>query len=71
MEKWIFVISIFMEKIIYELEELELNNQALGTFAPLMADHMSREECYYLKKLAESVKLDPPDCDPAMPRLKE
>jgi hypothetical protein len=54
-----------------ELEELELSNQALGTFAPLMADHMLREECYYLTKLAESVNLEPPNCDPAKPRLKD
>ena len=39
---------------LHELEELELSAQALGTFSPLMADHMSREECYYLMKLAES-----------------
>lgn len=54
-----------------ELEELELTNQALGTFAPLMADHMYREECYYLMKLAESAGLDLPNCDPTKPRLKE
>ena len=54
-----------------ELEELELSKQALGTFAPLMADHMFREECYYLMKLAESASLDPPNCDPAKPRMKE
>jgi len=59
------------QNFLHELEELELSNQALGTFAPLMADHMSREECYYLMKLAESVNLDPPECDPTKPRLKE
>ncbi len=59
--------QVFLE----EIEELRLTKQALGTFAPLMADHMYREECYYLMKLAESTKLDPPNCDPAKPRLKE
>lgn len=54
-----------------EIEELRLTKQALGTFAPLMADHMYREECYYLMKLAESTELAPPNCDPAKPRLKE
>jgi hypothetical protein len=54
-----------------ELEELKLNKQALGTFGPLMADHMFREECYYLMKLAQSANLEPPNCDPAKPRLKE
>nr|WP_263327745.1 DUF2935 domain-containing protein [Neobacillus sp. Marseille-Q6967] len=59
------------QNFLKEIEELELNNQALGTFAPLMADHMYREECYYLLKLAESANLDPPNCDPAKPRIKE
>ncbi|WP_147534301.1 DUF2935 domain-containing protein [Bacillus marasmi] len=54
-----------------ELEELRLTKQALGTLAPLMADHMYREECYYLLKLAQSGKIDPPNCNPAKPRLKE
>lgn len=59
------------QNFLQEIEELRLSKQALGTFAPLMADHMYREECYYLMKLAESTKLDPPNCDPAKPRLKE
>ncbi|MCM3724817.1 DUF2935 domain-containing protein [Neobacillus cucumis] len=59
------------QNFLTELEELELSKQALGTFAPLMADHMFREECYYLMKLAESASLEPPNCDPAKPRLKE
>jgi hypothetical protein len=59
------------QNFLTELEELELSNQALGTFAPLMADHMYREECYYLMKLAESANIEPPICDPAKPRLKE
>lgn len=54
-----------------EIEELELSKEALGTFSALMADHMFREECYYLTKLAQSTNLDQPDCDPAKPRLKE
>ena len=59
------------QNFLQEIEELRLSKQALGTFAPLMADHMYREECYYLMKLAESTKLDQPNCDPAKPRLKE
>lgn len=59
------------QNFLHELEELELSNEALGTFAPLMADHMSREECYYLMKLAQSANINPPDCDPTKPRLKE
>lgn len=34
-----------------EVEEMELTNQMLSTFSPLMADHMMREECYYLISL--------------------
>ena len=59
------------QNFLQEIEELRLSKQALGTFAPLMADHMYREECYYLMKLAESANLVPPNCDPAKPRLKE
>jgi hypothetical protein len=53
-----------------ELEELELTKQALGTFDARMADHMAREECYYLTKLSRSAKLPAPNCDPAKPRVK-
>ncbi len=53
-----------------EIEELELSKEALGTFAPLMADHMMREECYYLIKLSESTELQQPECDPTKPRLQ-
>jgi hypothetical protein len=61
--------KLFMN-FLHEIEELELSKEALGTFAPLMADHMMREECYYLIKLAESTKLAQPDCDPGKPRLQ-
>jgi Domain of unknown function (DUF2935) len=59
------------QNFLQEIEELELSDQALGTFAPLMADHMSREECYYLLKLSESANLTMPNCDPTKPRIKE
>ncbi|WP_462409576.1 DUF2935 domain-containing protein [Neobacillus sp. Marseille-QA0830] len=59
------------QNFLVEIEEFRLSHQALGTFAPLMADHMYREECYYLLKLAESANLTPPNCDPAKPRLQE
>ncbi|MFT4413154.1 DUF2935 domain-containing protein [Fredinandcohnia humi] len=52
-----------------ELEEMELNKEILGVLTPLMADHMAREECYYLTKLAETTKeIQQPDCDPTTPR---
>lgn len=37
-----------------ELEELELSAEVLGTFTASMADHMWREEQYYLAKLAQA-----------------
>jgi hypothetical protein len=63
-------IKLFQD-FLQEIEELRLSKEALGTFAPLMADHMFREECYYLMKLAESTKMDPPNCNPAKPRFAE
>lgn len=55
-----------------ELEEMRLECRKLGTLMPLMADHMAREECYYLIKLHE---IDPENvkkttCDPTQPRVK-
>ena len=61
--------SIF-KRFLRELEEMELMNEALGTLSPLMADHMAREECYYLKKLADTTELPSPNCDPAKPRTE-
>jgi len=59
------------QNFLNEIEELRLSKQALGTFAPLMADHMFREECYYLTKLAQSANIEMPNCDPSKPRLQE
>jgi hypothetical protein len=53
-----------------ELEEMELKKEILGTLSPLMADHMAREECYYLKKLSETTIIDTPQCNPAKPRTE-
>ncbi|MGM0877250.1 MAG: DUF2935 domain-containing protein [Bacillota bacterium] len=53
-----------------EVEEMELTNQMLSTFSALMADHMMREECYYLMKVAQSTNTEKPSCDPAKPRLE-
>lgn len=54
-----------------ELEEMELSKEALGSFSALMADHMYREECYYLIKVAEATNQQGPDCDPGKPRIQE
>ncbi|MBM7554238.1 DUF2935 domain-containing protein [Thalassobacillus pellis] len=52
-----------------ELEEMELSEEVLSSFTALMADHMFREECYYLYKIAESTEGDFPACDPTKPRV--
>ncbi|WP_236838589.1 DUF2935 domain-containing protein [Caldalkalibacillus salinus] len=56
-----------------ELEEMRLDCRRLGTLMPLMADHMAREECYYLIKLHEvdptNVKIT--ECDPTKPRTQQ
>lgn len=62
-------IRLFMG-FLEELEELKLSEQALGSFAPLMADHMYREECYYLTKVAQSAGTEQLDCDPGKPRTQ-
>ncbi|WP_100398954.1 DUF2935 domain-containing protein [Bacillus sp. FJAT-44742] len=54
-----------------EIEELGLTDEMLSTLSPLMADHMAREECYYLMKLAESSNISAPECNPASPRTEE
>ncbi|MCP3027697.1 DUF2935 domain-containing protein [Halobacillus sp. A5] len=53
-----------------ELEEMELSETVLSTFSALMADHMAREECYYLYKIAESAQGEYPACDPTKPRTE-
>ncbi|MEH7456028.1 DUF2935 domain-containing protein [Bacillus sp. JJ1127] len=49
---------------LHELEELELAEQILSSLSARMADHMAREECYYLLKLAQSSGLEIPKCNP-------
>lgn len=57
-------------KFLQELEELELKAEALDIISPLMPDHMAREECYYLIKLAQLGALPFPQCDPAKARVE-
>lgn len=45
------------------------DKKTLGTIAPLVLDHMNREECYYLTKLSAVSKTKVPDCDPTKPRV--
>ena len=60
--------DLFM-KFLAELIELRVNLEALGTLSPLVPDHMYREECYYLTKLAQVCAVPAPKCDPAKPRI--
>lgn len=63
---------VIFRKFLEELEELGITKQLLGTFTPLMADHMAREECYYILKLAESShEVEPLVCNPTKPRVTE
>ncbi len=43
---------------------MEISAEVLSNFSSLMADHMAREECYYLHKIAESAGGSSPKCDP-------
>ncbi len=60
--------AIFMA-FLKEVEALELSHELLSRLNPLVPDHMYREECYYLMKLAQSGDIQPPHCNPAQPRL--
>jgi len=62
--------KLFM-KFLHELEEMELSAEVLDTIAPLIPDHMAREECYYLTKLAQTGILPGPNCDPTKPRVEQ
>lgn len=56
-------------KFLLELEEMGLNSETLDIISPLIPDHMAREECYYLIKLAQSGAVPDPLCDPTTPRV--
>lgn len=55
---------------LHEIEEMELSAEVLDRISPLMPDHMMREECYYLMKLAGLGMVPDPKCDPAKPRIE-
>lgn len=52
-----------------ELESWELTDEVLDSLTPLVPDHMLREECYYLGKLAALGLVPAPNCDPDRPRV--
>ncbi len=65
-----YLIKEFMD-FLSKLRDQRVDSKILGTLTPLMADHMYREECYYLYKLSQSTDdIRKPDCDPASPRLE-
>lgn len=53
---------VLFQKFLEELEEMSLDKTMLGTLNPLMADHMYREECYYLTKLSQVSNIKQPSC---------
>lgn len=61
---------LFFMDFLTELKEMRLDNSVLGTLAPLLPDHMFREECYYLTKLAMVSTVPRPNCDPTKPRVE-
>ncbi|MFD0698627.1 DUF2935 domain-containing protein [Paenibacillus sp. GCM10027628] len=61
--------TLFLE-FLRELEEQRLTHETLGTLAPLMADHMAREELYYLTKLSQVSETKKPSGNPLAPRIE-
>jgi len=58
------------KRFLDKLMEYILSKKVIGTLTPLMSDHMSREECYYLTKLSMSSNTKEPECDPRKPRIE-
>ncbi|KPU45303.1 hypothetical protein OXPF_11960 [Oxobacter pfennigii] len=54
-----------------EIEKLILEKKVLSTILPLVPDHMAREECYYLTKLAMAAGINAPGCEPGKPRVED
>jgi hypothetical protein len=50
--------------------ELVSTKKGLSQLPPLTPDHMLREECYFLTKLAEVSDVKCPACDPTRPRVE-
>lgn len=58
------------KELLIALRNLRMAKEVLGRFSPLVPDHMDREECYYLIKLAQVSTIKMPDCDPGRPRVE-
>lgn len=61
---------IQFEDFLCKLLNLMHSKMGLGTLPPLMPDHMLREECYFLTKLAQVSEIKLPKCDPTKPRIE-
>jgi len=61
--------KVFM-RFLQELEDMQISAELLDRISPLIPDHMFREECYYLTKLAQTGLVQQPGCDPARPRVE-
>lgn len=61
--------GLFMQ-FVHELEQMKLTDVLLATLMPLMADHMAREQCYYLTKLSQVSQVTAPDGDATKPRIR-
>ncbi|RBW67896.1 DUF2935 domain-containing protein [Bacillus taeanensis] len=59
---------LLFKEFLDELEELGMTSQLLGNLSPLIVDHMAREGCYYLMKLAQVSNVKTIICDPTRPR---
>jgi hypothetical protein len=62
---------LLFQGFLRELEEMDLKGEVLGTLNPLIPDHMMREECYYLTKLAQVSEVKQPQCDPTKQRVEQ
>lgn len=62
---------LLFKKFLATVRHLVCENKALGAFTALVPDHMMREECYYLTKLADVSNISAPNCDPTRPRVEE
>lgn len=68
-EQVVMTMTAFKE-FLEDIRDQRMVNKLLGTLLPLMADHMAREECYYLLKLSLVAGTVKPNCDPAKPRIE-
>lgn len=71
LNKQVETLMTSFKEFLEDLRDDRIAGQILGTLFPLMADHMAREECYYLWKLSQTAGLTKkPDCDPSSPRIE-